>query len=67
MSVKSCTLPQPKKALKHLIYVSHGCGMQFERFYSLNQKCSDMVCTLASGRTSLNSHNSGEVSVVVTM
>jgi hypothetical protein len=23
------------KVFKHLIYVSHGCGMQFERFYSL--------------------------------
>ncbi len=30
--------PQPDKALKHLIYVWHGHGMQFERFYSLNRQ-----------------------------
>ncbi len=24
------------KVFKHLIYVCHRCGMQFERFYSLN-------------------------------
>jgi hypothetical protein len=28
--------PQLFKVFKHLIYVWHGCGMQFERFYSLN-------------------------------
>ncbi len=29
--------PQPKKVLKPLIYVWHGHGMQFERYYSLSQ------------------------------
>jgi hypothetical protein len=29
--------PQPEKVLKPLTYVYHGHGMQFERFYSLNQ------------------------------
>ena len=28
--------PQLFKVCKHLIYVWHVCGMQFERFYSLN-------------------------------
>ena len=28
--------PQLFKVFKHLIYVWHRCGMQFERFYSLN-------------------------------
>ena len=28
--------PQHGKVLKHLIYVYDGCGMQFERFYSLS-------------------------------
>ncbi len=37
MSVKPYAHQQPEKVLKPLIYVSHGCGMQFERFYSLNQ------------------------------
>jgi hypothetical protein len=36
-SVKPYAQPQPEKVLKPLIYVSHRCGMQFERFYSLNQ------------------------------
>jgi hypothetical protein len=35
--VKSYARPQPEKVLKHLIYECHGCGMQFERFYSLNK------------------------------
>jgi hypothetical protein len=29
--------PQPEKVLKYLMWVCHGHGMQFERFYSLNQ------------------------------
>ena len=36
VSVLSYPHPQLFKVLKHLIYVWHGCGMQFERFYSLN-------------------------------
>jgi hypothetical protein len=28
--------PQLFKVFKHLLYVCHGCGKQFERFYSLN-------------------------------
>jgi hypothetical protein len=28
--------PQLFKVFKHLIYIWHRCGMQFERFYSLN-------------------------------
>ncbi len=28
--------PQQKKVLKHLQFVGYGCGMQFERFFSLN-------------------------------
>ena len=28
--------PQLFKVFKHLLYVCHRCGMQFERFYSLN-------------------------------
>jgi len=28
--------PQLFKVFKHQIYVCHGCGMQFEMFYSLN-------------------------------
>jgi hypothetical protein len=28
--------PQQMKVLKHLVYVCHGCGMQFEKNYSLN-------------------------------
>ncbi len=38
VSWKPYAHPQPEKVLKHLIYVWHGHGMQFERFYSLNQK-----------------------------
>jgi hypothetical protein len=34
--VKPYAHQESEKALKHLIYVSHGHGMQFERFYSLN-------------------------------
>jgi hypothetical protein len=37
VNVKLYAHPEPKYVLKHFIYVSHGCGMQFERFYSLNQ------------------------------
>ncbi len=67
MSVKPYAHPQPEKALKHLIYLWHGHGMQYESFYSLTQSIVTccMVCTLASGRISANSHKSGEVSVVV--
>ena len=36
MSVLPYAHPQLFKVFKHLIYVWHGCGMQFERFYSLN-------------------------------
>jgi hypothetical protein len=36
MSVLPYAHSQLFKVFKHLIYVSHGCGMQFERFYSLN-------------------------------
>jgi hypothetical protein len=36
MNVLSYAHPQLFKVFKHLIHVSHGCGMQFERFYSLN-------------------------------
>jgi hypothetical protein len=34
--VQSYAHPQQMKVLKHLLYVGYGCGMQFERFYSLN-------------------------------
>jgi hypothetical protein len=37
VSVKPYAHPQPEKVLNHLIYVSHGHGMQLERFYILNQ------------------------------
>jgi hypothetical protein len=37
MNVNSYAHPQPEKVLKNLIYVGHGHGMQFERFYSLIQ------------------------------
>jgi hypothetical protein len=36
VSVLPYPYPQLFKVFKHLIYVWHGCGMQFERFYSLN-------------------------------
>jgi hypothetical protein len=36
MSVLPYAHPQLFKAFQHLIYVWHGCGMQFERFYRLN-------------------------------
>jgi len=36
MSVLPYANHQLFKVFKHLIYVSHGRGMQFERFYSLN-------------------------------
>jgi uncharacterized Zn-finger protein len=36
MNVLSYTHPQLFKVFKHLIYVWHGCGMMFERFYCLN-------------------------------
>jgi len=36
VSVLPYAHPQLFKVFKHLIYVCHGCGMQFERFYSLN-------------------------------
>jgi hypothetical protein len=35
-NVKSYAHEKPEKVLKPLIYVCHGHGMQFERFYSLN-------------------------------
>ncbi len=37
VSVKPYAHPQLEKVLKPLICVSHGYGMQFEMFYSLNQ------------------------------
>jgi hypothetical protein len=36
MNVPPYPHPQLFKVLKHLIYEWHRCGMQFERFYSLN-------------------------------
>jgi len=36
MSVLPYPHPQLFKVFKHLMYVCHGCGMHFERFYSLN-------------------------------
>jgi hypothetical protein len=36
MNVPPYPHPRLFKVFKHLIYVYHGCGMQFERFYSLN-------------------------------
>jgi hypothetical protein len=36
VSVLPYAHPQLFKVFKHLIYVWHGCGMQFERFYTLN-------------------------------
>jgi hypothetical protein len=36
VSVLPYAHPQLFKVFKHLIYEWHGCGMQFERFYSLN-------------------------------
>jgi hypothetical protein len=36
MNVLPYAHPQLCKVFKHLIYVCHGYGMQFERFYSLN-------------------------------
>jgi hypothetical protein len=36
MNVLPYPHPQLFKVFKHLIYVWHGCGMQFEGFYSLN-------------------------------
>jgi hypothetical protein len=36
-NVKSYAHEKPEKVLKPLIYVCHGHGVQFERFYSLNQ------------------------------
>jgi len=36
MNVLPYAHPQLFKVFKHLIYVWHRCGMQFERFYSLN-------------------------------
>ncbi len=36
MNVLPYAYPQLFKVFKHLIYVSHGCGMQFERFYNLS-------------------------------
>jgi hypothetical protein len=66
LNVKPYAHPQPEKVLKPLINVCYGHGTQFARFYSLNQSVG-MVCTLASGRISANSHKLGEVSVVVMM
>jgi hypothetical protein len=37
VSVKPYAHPESVKVLKPLIYVSHGCGMQFEKFYRLNK------------------------------
>jgi hypothetical protein len=36
VSVLPYTHPQMFKVFKHLIYLWHEYGMQFERFYSLN-------------------------------
>ncbi len=57
--------PHPEKTLKHLIYVCHGHGMQFEWFLQPQSKCSGMVCTLASGRMSAYFPKFGESSVVI--
>jgi hypothetical protein len=35
--VKPYAHPKPEKWLKYLYYVMYGYGMQFERFYNLNQ------------------------------
>jgi hypothetical protein len=37
VNVKQYPHPQPETVLKHLVYICHGHGIQFERFYSLNQ------------------------------
>ena len=37
VSGKPYAHPQPEKLLKHITYVCHGHGMQFERFYSIKQ------------------------------
>jgi hypothetical protein len=37
VNVKPYAHPQPEMVLKHLMYVRHGCGIQFESFFSLNQ------------------------------
>ena len=35
VSVQPYAHPQQMEVFKHLVYVCHGYGMQFERFYSL--------------------------------
>jgi len=67
--VKPYAHPQPEKRLKHLIYVYHGHGMQFERFYSLNQSIVAWFAHLhkVGFWLTLTIQNSGEVSVEVTM
>jgi hypothetical protein len=51
----------------HNLRMCYGHWKQFERFLQPQPKRSSMVCTLASGRISTNSHITGEASVVVTV
>ncbi len=66
VSVLPYAHPQLFKVFKHLIYVCHECGMQFERFYSLNNSVLGSFSHLHS-MISANSPKSGDTSVVVTV
>ncbi len=65
MSVKPYAHPQHEKVLKHLILVSHGHGMQFERFYSYSQNVVAWFAHLDKVGFQPTFLKSGEVSVVV--
>ncbi len=67
VSVLPYAHPQLFKVFKHLIYVWHRCGMQFERFYSLNDSVVGSFPHITSSRISASSPKSGDTSVVVTV
>ena len=66
MNVLSYAHPQLFKVFKQLIYVWHGCEMQFERFYHLNDSVVGSFPHLHH-MISETFPKSGETSVVVTV
>jgi hypothetical protein len=49
--------PPQQKKLKHLIYICHRCGMQFERIYSLNHSILGLFIHAYLFSMHLNAHS----------
>ena len=59
--------PHLFKVFKYLIYVCHGCGVQFERFYSLNDSVVGSFPQLHCLGFQPALQKTGDTSVVVTV